>query len=424
MAAGDITYAMDGVSQTGDDGQGWDAALTLRAQWCDASAPRALVAYPGASVILGSLQGAPDSGIRSTGDSPSQPGCSGGWTFAGLQIRGLAAIGLDGLSNNWRFVANDVTCPNGNGSAACVLTSRASNLKMLGNNVHDTGVGTASSQYHGVYFSTDSNHIEMGWNTVANVHGCRGIQVHSTPESAGSGLNQFDLSFHDNLIHDTQCDGIVLYTVDPSKGKVEVYNNVIYNAGKGPNNPEQTGNWACIYAAGATNAGTPGGGTIQVYGNTLYNCGSFAGPPYQYSLAGVENSGKNASLKMELHDNIIYQLNANAPYILNGSDALDGVFGSNNLMFGIGQRPTDSISGLFTNTINSDPLFVNAAAADFHLSPESPARTAGTVTPQAADRDGVPLPPAGPYPIGAYLCVPSSIPPHPPEGGRRRDRVP
>ena len=58
-----------------------------------------------------------------------------------------------------------------------------------------------------------------------------------------SGQSQYDIVIHDNIIHDTQCDGIIFATVDPSKGKIEVYNNIIYNAGKGPNNPEGSGNW-------------------------------------------------------------------------------------------------------------------------------------------------------------------------------------
>ena len=93
-------------------------------------------------------------------------------------------------------------------------------------------------------------------------------------------MNQYDIHIHDNIIHDTQCDGIVLATVDPSKGPVEVYNNIIYNAGKGPNNPEQTGNWSCVYSPGYTNTGAAGSGAIQVYNNTMYNCGSFANQPY------------------------------------------------------------------------------------------------------------------------------------------------
>src|SRR5262249_42440211 len=146
--------------------------------------------------------------------------------------------------------------------------------------------------------------------TVAYVSGCRGIQIHSTPVYSGpptdpTGMNQYDISIHDNLIHDTQCDGIVLATVDPSKGKVEVYNNIIYSAGKGPLPPDQGGNFACVYVSGDTNNGTPGSGTVEVYNNTMYDCGGLkrAGED-----GAVENGGWNPNIVIRMRNNIVYQL--------------------------------------------------------------------------------------------------------------------
>ena len=210
----------------------------------------AIVAYPGATVTMGNPNG-PGSAIRSKGHPNT-----GNWVFAGLTLRGKNDAVIIASSDNWRIVNNDLSCPNGDEASACFETQLTSYVKFLGNNVHDAGKPTASALYHGVYFSTDSNHIEVGWNTISNVHGCRGIQFHSSPLQGGgpndpTGRNQYDLSVHDNTIHDTQCDGIIFATVDPSQGKVEAYNNVIYNAGKGPANPENSGNWACIYASAA-----------------------------------------------------------------------------------------------------------------------------------------------------------------------------
>lgn len=53
MSGGEIVSAMNGVSQLTDDGQGWDAALTLRTEWGTFSSSRAMAAYPGATVTVG-----------------------------------------------------------------------------------------------------------------------------------------------------------------------------------------------------------------------------------------------------------------------------------------------------------------------------------------------------------------------------------
>ena len=376
MKAGDITYAKDGVTQPNDDGNGWSTSLLL-SKGGKPGAPLALVAYPGATVTLGSKN--VPSAIRAKEHWDEDPG---NWVFAGLKLVGGSDAATVYGADNWRFIANEMTCPEGDGQTGCFESSLASHIKFLGNNVHDAGKATATALYHGVYFSTDSNHVEVGWNIIANVHGCRGLQIHSSPLMGGgpsdpTGHNQYDLSIHDNLIHDTQCDGIVLATVDPSKGKVELFNNVIYNAGQGPNNPEHSGNWACIYASGDTNTGPQGGGTIEVYNNTLVNCGSFAKPPYDSSKGGVMNGGHNNNLHIRMRNNVLLQ-SSGSPYV--GGPRIAG---TNNLFYGNGAPPAG-----FMASINKDPGFANAAAKDFHLTGASPARKAGAEVPTAIDKEG------------------------------------
>lgn len=402
--AGNVIYVRDGVSQLADDGQGWRSALLLRTEWCKGtgSSPNALVAYPGASVTIGTTTG-PDSGIRAAGGTAGGGACHGDWSFAGLQLRGtFRGIGLTGQSStspsrNWRIIGNDITCPDGDGATACFDASYSSDVKVYGNNIHDIGrIGppTASALYHGVYFSTDTNHVDFGWNTIANVRGCRGLQLHST-----DGYDLYDYLIHDNFIYDTQCDGIVLATTDPSKGQISVFNNVIYNAGQGPNNPQHTGAWHCIYLAAYTRRGPAGRGTVEVYGNTMYNCGGFATPPYRNSNGGVRNAGGSDPVKVHLQNNILYQLNSSAPYFENENPLPDGIYGTNNLMYGIGRPPA---SVYVTGTISTDPQFANPGT-DFHLKSEnSPANGAGgKASPVAAnDHDGFRRrsPPA----VGAY----------------------
>jgi hypothetical protein len=427
MKPGDIAYALDGLNQTTEDSEGWNAVLTLRTQWCSASGyPRALVAYPGAHATIGNTSAErPAFGIRTT-DKSGGP-CAGNWTFAGLTLRGLAPAAISGPSNHWRFVGNDISCPNAKGQGgggACFHASMANGVKFYGNVVHDAGAADASALFHGVYFSTDSNHADIGWNTIANVHGCRGIQIHSTPlgsDYPDSGTNMYDVQIHDNLIHDTQCDGMVIDTIDPSKGPVSIFNNVIYNAGKGPNNPEHTGGWSCIYIRASTEKGALGSGVVEVYGNTLYSCGTFANPPYKSADAGFVLGG-NPNLSANLRNNIFYQI-ANVtnptgvPYLViwnptvpNGGaacspqDDCPWMKGSRNLFFGSG--PMNMNPKHITGSLNVDPQFANAAKMDFHISARSPAAKAGVPTPSATDHDGVPLNDKSGYPVGAYAAVP------------------
>lgn len=423
---GSTVYAENGANQTNDDGEGWFAALTLRNEWCRGTAkePDALVAYPGASSTIGSATGT-NIGIRGTDASAGGGACQGNWTFAGLTLRAVFLAAGMGGGNNWRFIGNDFSCPCPNCATssiptACFQTLIAENVSWLGNNMHDVGPGSptksTTDQYHGVYFSTDSKHLWIGWNQIYNIYGCRGIQTHSsTTSDPNSGQNQYDIHIHDNIIHDTSCDAIVLDTIDPSKGTVEVYNNVIWNAGMGPATLEGGGNWACIYVPGETKRAPLGSGDVNVYNNTLYNCGEFGGKnaPWANAQAAISNGGNDPNLNINMQNNIIYQIpngNASFPerYWVNPLPNPSGVHGKHNLMYGIGAPPA---SPQVTGTINSNPGFVNpstklcpaSCTTNLHLSaPASPAKGTGSTTPPkpAHDLSGSlrPSPPS----IGAY----------------------
>ena len=406
LKAGDTVYLMNGFTQPDDDGQGWRTTFLLRTGGTP-TAPIAVVAYPGAKATLGAVDG-PNSSIRTTTEPP------GYWTFAGLTLRAVSEAAAIYGGAGWRFVANDMSCPNGFEASACFEFSVASNVKMLGNTVHDAGRLTASALYHGVYFSSDTNFVEVGWNHIYNVRGCRGIQIHSSPLQGGgpkdpTGHSQYGIVIHDNLIHDTQCDGIILATIDPSKGKVEIYNNVIYNAGKGPNNPEKSGNWSCINAQTYTNTGPTGSGVVEIYNNTLFNCGTFANPPYNDSVSAIAYNGPNADIKVRLRNNLVYQTSG-VPYFRiykPGNTALCGnsencpwVYGSNNLFYGVGAAPG---SPNLTNTIgNKDPLLANLRTGDFRIAANSPARGSGVDTGLATDRFGAPRGGKNGFDIGAH----------------------
>ncbi|MGD0360550.1 MAG: FG-GAP-like repeat-containing protein [Bryobacteraceae bacterium] len=431
MLPGDITYAMNGVTQSTDDGTGWDAAFLLsginQGNWCSPTGyPRALAAYPGAAVTIGNPTGGlPDYGLR-TSD------CQGNWVFSGISFRGQAPA-QPGSGSNYRFSGSDITCPYspGIGGGACFLTSQASGIDFYGNHVYNAGAANASALFQAVYFSTDSNQIDMGWNLVEYVHGCRGVQVHSSPLGSGgpqdpTGHDQYNISIHDNTIHDTQCDGLIVDTVDPSQGPVTVYNNVIYNAGIGPDNPEATGAWNCIDVPGGTENGPAGSGTVEVFNNTLFACGTFASPPYSNDNSAIAENGDEPSgappIYVDMVNNLIESASSalypgGVPYVVvwdpqSGSLCSDSqicpwLFGTNNLMSGAG-APVTNLTEIVA-TIAADPLLVSTSVPDLHLTSASPAIQAGALIGSIGvfganntgrDQDGLPR---GATPsIGAY----------------------
>ena len=438
-SSGNTIYLENGVSAITDDGQSWNAALTMRSQWCQGTpaAHTALVAYPGASVQIGPSTPAtsPVFGIRGTDSSAGGGACAGNWTIAGINLRGVAPA-LTGGGTNWRWIGNDLTNPSPQGAAlgaaGAFETSESTNTVFYGNNAHDLNGGATSSESQGVYFSSDSNGVDMGWNQVDNVAGCRGVQIHSSPLGGSTGFPMYNISIHDNTIHDTLCDGIIVDTVTPNQGPVSVYNNVVYNAGKGPTNSDGGGVFSCInvqYTGDETTSGPngAGAGTVEVFNNTTYSCGtnpdSSEASAEEDLISNCDTS--NPNIFMHIRNNLAYSVETSVwptgvPYFAFTCNSAAQLYGVNNLAYGAGGPPTSSY---ITGTVNSNPQVVSTSTPDLHLaSMSSPAVGAGTaisVTPYGVnwtgrDRDGLirPSPPS----IGAYEYASGtiSIKPNPP----------
>ena len=392
VAAGDIAYlgtsAGDTLSQTGT----YRYSASLSIDYNDgtnagtAGMPKALVAYPGASVTIGQASGV-ERGLL----VPAISGTFDYWVIAGLSLRGQTeALDFEGTADGWRVVGNDFSCPNGTGLSGCIVGGDGTtphDLKLYGNVVHDAAasVTTATKYYHGIYLA--SSGLELAWNEVRDGKTCRAIQFHDS-----AGPNLYGISVHDNLIHGTVCDGINFATVDPSQGTVEAYNNVIYDVGIGPDPSDGSSNYAGIYVANITNQGSPGSGNVHVYNNTLYNCGSRG-----TSAAGaIARAAGSVGLVMD--DNLVVTL-AGESYFSGDTSAITG---SNNLFFGGG----GSVPVTLVGTVAGDPLPVAASMHDFHLQAGSPAIDHGIATPALTDYDGDPRPQRAAFDIGAYERIP------------------
>lgn len=371
MSAGDTAYWEGGVIVTSGGGFGgldWGAGGT-------AGNPVAMVSYPGATPLPG-VQCSSSSctngiAIRCSVGFPSS--CSN-YTLAGMFIQGYGQALMTQYTSatNQRYIGNFWTCTGPPGAVGCISMSQNTFVKFDGNEIANiVSLGTTGKQYHAFYLTTDSNHQEIGWNSIHNNNSCRALQVHSSPVNLSSGYNQFDLSIHDNVIHDDPCDGMNLATVDPSQGKVEVYNNLIYHVGLGPDPLDGEASYSCIRIAEYTNNGAAGTGTIEVYNNTLVDCGSHVGT-FKLSGTFVFSPG---SVGANFRNNIAYQ--NSGEFFSNSGNLPSGITltGSNNVWFGGSQ----AIPTWVTNNIASDPLFVNRSANDFHLQSGSPAIGAGTI---------------------------------------------
>ena len=383
MAAGDITYVRNGVTASTDDGFG--SPLNIAGINGTAANPYALVVYPGESASIG--------GSGNGRGIIQYPNTSSFWTLAGFTMTfpgSPEAIHLYQGSSNWRIIANNFSCPNGDGSTGCVTTDGAPNTAFLGNTIHDTGAVTAIKTYHAFYFgdhgTTGNANIDVGWNSVHNIHGCRGIMFHSIDSTPGA--EGYNLRVHDNLVHDTQCDGILLANVNPNKGPISVYNNVLFHVGTGPDPQGNAANYSCIFAGDSNGNPTV---PVEVYNNTCYDGGS-------RGAAEGDAGAFTATIPMHLQNNLTYELPGEAYLTTTTLHACPTcITGSNNIWFGVANAPSQT-----TGNITIDPLLVNPASFDFHLQALSPAIGAGVAVNLASDFDGVQRPQGAGWDIGAY----------------------
>lgn len=361
VVPGDTVYVMNGVQQTVADGNG--AALSVQNKQATSALPIAMLAYPGAVVKIGSS--GTNYGIY-VSNAPNM-------IFAGLAIQGASEAIRMSKASGTQIISDNISCPTTTVAGACLDSGNSTSVKVYGNTIHDSGApGTAQAQFDAVHFTSGSG-AQIGWNEIARTNGCRAVHF-----STLSG-NQWNIAVHDNWIHDSVCDGISLANVDPSKGSVSVYNNVIARAGQGPY-PGAGSSFACIAVAGS------GLGTVQINDNTLNDCGAQGG-----SGAGAISATTPSAL-----NNTIVNLTSAEDYLAIATP-MSSWSGSHNLFNGAGTAP-----GQFSSTVDADPQFVDPLHDNYQLQSTSPAIDQGMNSNVARDFTGVTRPQGAAYDIGGF----------------------
>lgn len=434
LKPGGIVYVESNVQQLVSDGQ-WKSAVTIRAGWAKGTAaqPNALIGYPGATGIqLGPTNSTATNGFGTSDFTAGDGAPAGFWTIAELVMTGASGINLAG-GDTWRVIGNDVSCPaitTSGGGGSCLGTSLSTHIKTFGNNFHDMGPNSTDRLLQGVYYSTDSNHVEHAWNSQSNSGGRASFQTHSSPVSSGNGYILYDIQVHDNTIHDSREECILIDTVNPGQGEIQVYNNVVWNCAKDGSSADSlhhqlSGDFDTSHGAGSSPP------PVRWYNNTVLvnNGGSCWGSSYPDIHSGFSTTNFLLNNVCRVTGSGLYfHPNAYSGATCSNSDGTtqcQSMTGQVDLVYGTGS-PT--YPNLMTSQVNADPLLTNtsvsgcpgACATDLHLSSgSSPANGAGSTAFSPInlvyDHDGLvrPSPPS----IGAYEFSAGTITkPNPPTG--------
>lgn len=313
-------------------------------------------------------------------------------TIDGFNVSNMPRTGIRSVVNQHVIIRNNVLDNNRNWG---VLTGYSDDV-LIENNV-----ASRSQVEHGIYVSNSgdrpiirnntiwgnrANGIHMNGDRFAGGDGIisgaivEGNKIYGNGASGGSGINGDgvqDSIFRNNLLYDSKASGISLYQIDGGAGSSnnQVVNNTVLVS--------STGRWALNIQNGST------GNTVR--NNIFYNEHSFRG---SVDISSDSLSGFTSDYNIVMNR-----------FTTNGGESV------------LSLAQWQAATGQDQHSVVATPaqIFVNPAAADFHLLAGGSAVNAGTsLFAPSVDLDGVARPQGGAFDIGAYELISSTNPPDPP----------
>jgi hypothetical protein len=331
-----------------------------------------------------------------------------------------SGTGIEG-SKNGRLIANDVSqivgkCISG-WSGAIVASCGGSdcdpisNLKVLGNYIHDWGCPQTSHFEHTTYMSirnngyTDVEAWEMGWNHLRDNQAKYGIHNYDETQAGGNdncGSPIGIVKLHDNYIINQKGPGISVGSRADigyacwDNVQFDIYNNIIIEAGKGP---EYTSNHGvetpAIYIRDAGMSEV----NVNIFNNTMYGFGDDASGSGA-GISFVSTNNHPGGVSAEISNNIVYDTRGGVYTNIVEAD-FPNITGSNNDWFSTGGSLENSVDSRLSNNIFQDPKFINNTN-NYQLQSISPAINSGITWLSLRDIRGILRPQGAAFDIGAY----------------------
>jgi hypothetical protein len=403
--AGDIYYAMSGVSQLGNwviyPGVGTYPGL-----------PIAYVAYPGANILIQSTTSTTGGcGICIYNSSP----VAANLVFSKFRIQ-TAGYG-SGTTQQGRNVALEITnypaiCPDGSQQAGGIAGSgiSADGVKLLGNFVHDYGCMATTSKLSHTFYITNRSGVaigafEYGWNYIHTSYQYGAL--HSYDEGI-CGDWTGTILMHDNAVINQAGEGAgfsVACSTTTVTAPMKIYNNIFINVGW-DNSTQINGGHVVVFGI----SGGPLKSNIQIQNNTIYGYGdNLNNTPAAGYVLDIDANGMGCfGGTIDYRNNVAVDTHGFSYNYTNcGTPTLKG----NNLWYSTVGTSTNPNIAWDTNPIQANPNLVNpiggspnspVTGGDFSLNSNSPAIDAGICLTVPLDIVGISRPQGLGCDIGAY----------------------